>query len=75
MSSFDASYSLEGLIEDNFGFTEGTEKNKKLTEFYESYREQLENGLDSFEEETMSWRTQRWSIWMDIPEPPIDLIK
>jgi hypothetical protein len=75
MSSFDASHSLEGLIEDNFGFVEGTEENKILTKFYETYREQLENGLDSFEEDTMSWRTHRYSIWMDIPEPPEDLLR
>jgi len=44
-------YTLEEYVEWNHGFI-----NPELLSKYEPYREDIENWLDDFDEETQSWR-------------------
>lgn len=66
MSSCDA-YTLEFFIEDSFfgGITD--EQLKKIVELLEPEREWIErNMIENYDEECMSWRTYRNSMWYTI---------
>jgi len=77
MSSFPGT-KLEDAVDDAFGYL-SEERLKKVVEFYEPYREQIEERLEWYsdkyegEEDEPSWRDNQFIVFEDIPDPPKEL--